>query len=144
MSQSAPQSFEQHAHHPVPTYIATVLWLGAFVAWLGSRFLGWDAADVSMGLLFGAVFMALSIGRIYTVRLQDRIILLEMKVRCAEVLPAGEDARLAQLSAKQIVALRFASDAELGGLLDRAVREQLSPTDIKRAVSQWRADHHRT
>lgn len=144
MSQNAPQSFEQHAHHPVPTYIATVLWLGAFVAWLGSRFLGWDAADVSMGLLFGAVFMALSIGRIYTVRLQDRIILLEMKVRCAEVLPAGEDARLAQLSAKQIVALRFASDAELGGLLDRAVREQLSPTDIKRAVSQWRADHHRT
>jgi len=144
VSQNAPQSFEQHAHHPVPTYIATVLWLGAFVAWLGSRFLGWDAADVSMGLLFGAVFMALSIGRIYTVRLQDRIILLEMKVRCAEVLPAGEDARLAQLSAKQIVALRFASDAELGGLLDRAVREQLSPTDIKRAVSQWRADHHRT
>jgi hypothetical protein len=144
VSQNAPQSFEQHAHHPVPTYIATVLWLGAFVAWLGSRFLGWDAADVSMGLLFGAVFMALSIGRIYTVRLQDRVILLEMKVRCAEVLPAGEDARLAQLSAKQIVALRFASDAELGGLLDRAVREQLSPTDIKRAVSQWRADYHRT
>lgn len=144
MSQNAPQSFEQHAHHPVPTYIATVLWLGAFVAWLGSRFLGWDAADVSMGLLFGAVFMALSIDRIYTGRLQDRIILLEMKVRCAEVLPAGEDARLAQLSAKQIVALRFASDAELGGLLDRAVREQLSPTDIKRAVSHWRADYHRT
>jgi len=97
-----------------------------------------------MGLLFGAVFMALSIGRIYTVRLQDRIIMLEMKVRCAEVLPAGEDARLAQLTPKQIVALRFASDAELGDLLDRAMRERLSPADIKRAVTQWQADYHRT
>ena len=144
MSQSTAQSFEQHAHHPVPTYIASLLWLGALVAALGSRLLGWDAADVSMGLLFGAVFMALSIGRIYTVRLQDRIIMLEMKVRCAEVLPAGEDARLAQLTPKQIVALRFASDAELGGLLDRAVRERLSPADIKRAVTQWQADYHRT
>lgn len=144
MSQPTAQSFEKHAHHPVPTYIASLLWLGALVAWVGSRFLGWDAADVSMGLLFGAVFMALPIGRIYTVRLQDRIIMLEMKVRCAEVLPAGEDARLAQLTPKQIVALRFASDAELGDLLDRAVRERLSPADIKRAVTQWQADYHRT
>ena len=70
--------------------------------------------------------------------------MLEMKVRCAEVLPAGEDSRLAQLSPKQIVALRFASDPELGALLDRAIREQLSPADIKKAVRQWRADPHRT
>ena len=144
MSQPTAQSFEKHGHHPVPTYIATLLWLGALVAWLGSPLLGWNAADVSMGLLFGVMFMTVSMGRIYTVRLQDRIIMLEMKVRCAEVLPAGEDARLAQLTPKQIVALRFASDAELGELLDRAIREKLSPTDIKRAVTQWRADYHRT
>ena len=55
-----------------------------------------------------------SISRSYIMRLQDRIILLEMKVRCAEVLPAGQDARLAELVPKQIVALRFASDDELG------------------------------
>jgi hypothetical protein len=67
-----------------------------------------------------------------------------MKVRCAEGLPAGEDARLTQLSPKQIVALRFASDAELGDLLDRAIRDRLSPDDIKRAIRQWRPDAHRT
>jgi hypothetical protein len=70
--------------------------------------------------------------------------MLEMKVRCAEVLPAGDDARLARLTPKQIVALRFASDEELGRLLERAVTEQLSPDDIKKAVTAWRPDPHRT
>lgn len=138
------QSFASHAHHPVPTYIATVLWFGAAVAFAGSGFFGWDSQRLAFGLLLAAVFVNISIERVYTTKLQDRIIMLEMKVRCAEVLPAGEDARLAQLSPKQIVALRFASDAELGALLDRAVREQLSPTDIKKAVRQWRPDPHRT
>ena len=50
-----------------------------------------------------------------------------MQVRCARVLPAGQDEQLAQLSPKQVVALRFASDAELGDLLTRAVREQMTP-----------------
>jgi hypothetical protein len=67
-----------------------------------------------------------------------------MKVRCAEVLPAGQDATLAKLSKKQIVALRFASDEELGALLERAARENLSPKDIKASIKTWRADWHRT
>lgn len=138
------QSFASHAHHPVPTYIATALWLGAAAAFAGGVFFGWDTQRLAFGLLLAAVFVNISIERVYTTKLQDRIIMLEMMVRCAEVLPAGEDARLLQLSPKQIVALRFASDAELGALLDRAVREQLRPTDIKKAVRQWRPDPHRT
>jgi hypothetical protein len=67
-----------------------------------------------------------------------------MKVRAAEVLPAGQDAALAKLTKQQIVALRFASDEELGALLDRAVRDNLPPKEIKAAVKQWRADHYRT
>ena len=50
----------------------------------------------------------------------------------------------AQLSPKQVVALRFASDDELGELLARAVREQMTPDAIKRAVKQWRPDYLRT
>jgi hypothetical protein len=138
------QSFESHAHHPVPTYVASALWLGAAAAFAGSLAFGWNTQAVAFALLLGAVLVNISVARLYSTKLQDRIIMLEMKVRCAEVLPAGEDARLAQLSPKQIVALRFASDAELGALLDRAVRERLTPTDIKRAVRDWRPDLHRT
>jgi hypothetical protein len=138
------QSYESHAHHPVPTYIASALWLGAAIAFAGSVFFGWNTQTLAFGLLLASVLVNISVGRLYTTKLQDRIIMLEMKVRCAEVLPAGDDARLGQLSPKQIVALRFASDAELGALLDRAVRERMSPVDIKKAVREWRMDPHRT
>ena len=85
-----------------------------------------------------------SISRAYIMKLQDRIIMLEMKVRCAEVLPAGQDAALGKLSVMQITALRFASDDELGALLDRAARENLSASEIKAAVKVWRPDPFRT
>ena len=85
-----------------------------------------------------------AISRIYTVALQDRIIMLETKVRCAELLPAGRDADLARLSKQQMVALRFASDDELEALLERAAREGLAPKDIKAAIRTWRPDPHRT
>ncbi len=138
------QSYASHAHHPVPTLIASALWLLAAVAFTGTIAFDWDARDAAFGWLMAAVLVLISMSRTYTTRLQDRIIMLEMKVRCAEVLPAGEDAKLTRLSARQIVALRFASDEELGALLDRAVTEQLAPRDIKKAITTWRPDHHRT
>ncbi|MND04320.1 hypothetical protein D3C83_245370 [compost metagenome] len=65
-------------------------------------------------------------------------------MRAAELLPAGQDAQLRKLNSKQIAALRFASDEELGALLERAARENLQPKDIKAAIKTWRADLHRT
>jgi hypothetical protein len=138
------QSYKRHAHHPVQTYLAGAFALTALIGWLGAVFWGWNSLSVAVGGLIGAVWVLVSISRRYIVRLQDRIIMLEMKVRCAEVLPAGEDAKLAQLSRPQIVALRFASDAELGPLLDRIVREKLSRDEIKKAIQTWRPDFNRT
>lgn len=139
-----PQSYESHAHHPIPTYAAVGLWSLATIAFVGTIAFDWDARDVAFGWLLAAVSVLISISRWYTVKLQDRIILLEMKVRCAEVLPAGEDRKLAALSPKQVAALRFASDRELGVLLDRASREQLSPRAIKKAIESWTPDVLRT
>jgi hypothetical protein len=138
------QSYSSHAHHPVPTYLASALWLGSVVTFAAHLVLGWATLNLTFGLLLGAVAVMIATGRLYTTGLQDRIIMLEMKVRCAELLPAGDDAQLARLSPKQIVALRFASDAELGPLLERAVREGLSPDQIKQAIRQWRPDPNRT
>ena len=138
------QSFESHAHRPVPTLVAAVLWLLAVVSFVAAIGFGWHTRDVAFGFVLAAMFVALSIDRLYTTKLQDRIIMLEMKVRCAELLGAGDAAKLAQLGPKQITALRFASDRELGALLDRAVREQLAPVDIKKAIASWRPDPHRT
>jgi len=138
------QSAANHAHHPVPTYIATLLWVLAMAFIGGSMWFGWNLRDLGVLMLGLTLFPVIGIGRWYVVKLQDRIIQLEMQVRCARVLPAGQDELLAQLSPKQVVALRFASDDELGSLLQRAVREQMTPAGIKQAVRQWRPDYMRT
>ena len=138
------QSYDHHAHHPVPTYIATVLAVTALVLIVGAAWLGWNTHDLGVVFLALTVFPLITVSRWYVVRLQDRIISLEMQVRAAKVLAAGQDDLLAQLSPKQIVALRFASDDELGDLLSRAVREQMTPDAIKRAIKQWRPDYLRT
>ena len=139
----AEQSFANHAHRPTET---GVLWLLAMVALvlIVQQFRGADTRDWAILMLTLAMFLVGWISRAYIVRLQDRIIMLEMKVRAAEVLPAGQDAALAKLTKQQIVALRFASDEELGALLERAVRENMKPKAIKAAVKHWRADHYRT
>jgi hypothetical protein len=81
--------------------------------------------------------MGLSALRISATRLQDRIIRLEMQVRLSRL---GRAADVARLSTRQLIALRFASDAELPALLDRTLTEQLTPDAIKRAVTDWQAD----
>jgi uncharacterized protein DUF6526 len=138
------QNYANHAHHPVPTYLATILTLTAMVLLIGAWGWGWQTLASGAAVLSMAVAVLVSMSRTYITRLQDRIILLEMKIRAAEVLPAGLDARLAELRPKQVVALRFASDEELGGLLERAARDKLPPREIKKAIQHWRGDYFRT
>ena len=139
----AEQSFKSHAHRPVHT---TVVWLFALVALvlMVQQLRGSDTRDWAIIFAILAIFELGWISRIYTVKLQDRIIMLEEKVRAAELLPSGGDAHLAKLTSKQIAALRFASDDEFGALLERAARENLKPKDIKAAIRTWRPDFHRT
>ena len=139
----AEQSFASHAHRPIHT---TVVWLFALVALvlMVQAMRGADTRDWAIIATILALFELGWISRAYTVKLQDRIIMLEEKVRAAELLTAGQDAHLAKLSPKQIAALRFASDAEFGALLERAARENLPPKEIKAAVKTWRPDLHRT
>jgi hypothetical protein len=140
----AEQSYQNHAHRPWLTNLAGAFAITAVVLLWGHLHQGWDTAELAFTLLAMAVMVLVAISRLYTVALQDRIIMLEMKVRCAELLPAGQDAQLAKLGTKQIAALRFASDEELGALLERASRENLSPKDIKAAIRTWRPDPYRT
>ena len=137
------QSFTNHAHRPTHT---AVVWLFALVALIlmVQQLRGSDTRDLAIIFTILAIFELGWISRVYTVKLQDRIIMLEVKVRAAELLPAGADAQLAKLNSKQIAALRFASDAEFGALLERAARENLQPKDIKASIKTWRPDLYRT
>ena len=139
----AEQSFKNHAHRPTHT---AVVWLFALIALIlmVQQLRGSDTRDWAILFTILAVFELGWISRVYTVKLQDRIIMLEVKVRAAELLPSGADAQLAKLNVKQITALRFAGDEEFGALLERAARENLEPKAIKGAIKNWRPDLYRT
>jgi hypothetical protein len=94
--------------------------------------------------LVGAILTLLLISRTYTTALQDRIIKLEMRLRCAALLTPPLQAVAARLEKAQLVALRFASDAELAALVERADREHLTADQIKRSITTWLPDMDRT
>jgi hypothetical protein len=139
------QSFKNHAHRPVATTIGYLFLAVALMAFQ-RRWDGGGRVSFAIGLLSlcAAVATLLAISRLYTTRLQDRIIKLEMRVRTASLLTTEQQRLLEGLDNKRIAALRFASDAELPALLERAVREKLPPKEIKRAVRSWTPDLDRT
>jgi uncharacterized protein DUF6526 len=142
----AAQTYANHAHRPALTalggFFLVVSLTGFAMRWfeVGGR----GSFAVGLLALVAAVGTLLAISRAYTTKLQDRIIRLEMRVRGASLLTPEQQRLLAQLSIKQVVALRFASDPELPALLERAVREKLAPADIKRAITVWSPDLDRT
>jgi hypothetical protein len=138
----AGQSAKSHAHTPTNTGILWAMALTALV--LVVRHFDWHSRDWALLIVTLALIQVGWISRSYIVKLQDRIILLEMKVRAAELLQPGHEALMARLTKQQIIALRFASDDELAELLERAARENLTPNDIKAAIKTWRPDLLRT
>jgi hypothetical protein len=78
------------------------------------------------------------------VKAQDRIIRLEERLRLASLMAPEQYAQIHELTPRQLVALRFASDEEAPDLAQRTMTGEFkSPEDIKKAVKNWRADVHR-
>jgi hypothetical protein len=88
----------------------------------------------------GLLAMALS-ARVMALTVQDRVIRMEMRQRLALCLPADLQPRIADLTRQQLVALRFASDAELSDLVREVLAGRLTTTKaIKMQVKNWQAD----
>lgn len=90
-----------------------------------------------------ALFLLAGIARSYPVRVQDRVIRLEENLRYQRLLPPELLAATQSLTLGQIIALRFASDAELPALVQRTLSENLPPKTIKQSIGKWRADNLR-
>jgi hypothetical protein len=140
-SDRRPQNYANHVELPTLSVIAFFLPIVAlgFFLYEMMRFRG----PLMYGVLcLWAAVMALALAsRVYTVRLQDRIIRMEMKLRLERL---GLGTAFDRLTTPQVVALRFAGDAELPALIEQALAGRLTNKQIKQAVRDWQADYHRT
>ena len=144
---TTPQNYRNHARfEPMfHFFVAPVLLINLIVAivvlirrlphhiWLDSWLL----------IMAIALFLLTGIARSYPARVQDRVIRLEENLRYQRLLPPELAAATQSLTLAQIIALRFASDAELPTLVQRTLSENLPPKTIKQSITHWRADNLR-
>jgi hypothetical protein len=140
------QSYANHAqivplYHRLLTGVLLLTLIGSLVnlskSWGDStRFY---SASLIVALTVIAVLLFVFV-RVFPLRAQDRAIRAEEQLRHYVLTGRLLDTRLTM---RQIVALRFASDAEFVALAQRAVDQSMSADAIKREVKQWRADTYR-
>jgi Family of unknown function (DUF6526) len=109
----------------------------------------WKVSSLSWDGLIGmltalALFLLSLLARTFAMKVQDRVIRMEERQRCERLLPEELKARLGEITPGQFVALRFASDGELPGLINKVLTDKISDQKtIKQMVKNWRADYLR-
>jgi len=139
----AEQNFANHGKFfpPFHFFVVPVMTINLFWAsyrWYATRF-GWDGGErvlLALGLAVG--FLT---ARSMVLRVQDRVIRLEERLRFERVLPADLKPRVGEFTVDQLISLRFASDAELPGLARKVLNEKICERKaIKQMVETWKPD----
>jgi len=142
---------QNYANHTVVPVGFMVQLAGCIVA-LGLGIAGAVMDAASAPLLLGASLAVLSLSaafiavktRTNALMVQDRVVRLETQVRLERVLPADLRDRARTLTLRQLVGVRFASDGELPGLVQKVLDENIQDSkSIKKLVKQWVPDHMR-
>ncbi len=140
------QNYNNHRRYvPLYTFVLTALILGILA---GSVWNFYRAYDAHSGRLVAALIFLLAIvciffyiyARGFALRAQDRAIRAEESLRHFVLTGKSLDNRLRM---GQVIALRFADDAEFVSLAQRAADEDIKADDIKKAIQNWKPDHYR-
>lgn len=136
------QNFENHAKFfPLFHFVAGPL-LFANLIWAVVRLVRVFTGPNLQGVILAIGVVALAFAaRVMALKVQDRVIRVEMRLRMAQLLPPDLSARIPEFTVSQLVGLRFASDAELPELSRKVLQEKINDrTVIKKMIRDWQAD----
>jgi hypothetical protein len=147
MSTPKPQSFRNHASFdPMFHGLAGMALLGNIIFMAIVLFVGIQSRIVlSIWILTLTVVLAVALfkARLYPLRIQDRIIRLEERLRLDSLLNDSLRKRIPELTEDQLIGLRFASDEEIPALVELTLEKNLDRKQIKERIQNWRPDHYR-
>lgn len=144
MAEAAVQDFKSHRRWD-PWYhffAAPVLGIAFFVQ-LWHALKGPSGWTIWEAVVAAAVAVLALKVRTFALKVQDRIIRLEERLRLGALLAEPLRSRVGDLTTQQLIGLRFAADAEVAGLVQAALDEDLSGEAIKKRVTSWRPDFSR-
>jgi hypothetical protein len=140
------QSYKNHIKYYPPHHfiyypiIMTLLAFSIYFTFTTQDQRLWAFISIIFVVLFCLAFM---LRQHYALTLQNRIVRLEMRYRYFSITGKRLEDFEHQLNDDQLFALRFAPDKELIALIQRAVNENLSGKEIKKAIQHWKGDYER-
>lgn len=151
MAETRPQTYANHTRFDpafhfflLPVFgLGVILTLVHFFAHLRESDLRDNIHSFFLIVLAVALLTLVLKVRLYAVRVQDRVIRLEERLRLTQLSPEPLRARIPELTEDQLVGLRFASDGEVAKLAERALNEKMTRKQIKQAIQTWRPDYWR-
>ena len=145
MSDSQDQTYSNHTKFvPLYHYIGAPVVVALFV-WNVRHLINAPTVESGISMLSAvAVLILFALVRQFPLKAQDRLIRLEEQLRLMRLLPADLQGRIGEFSVHQLVALRFASDAELPELARKVLNEKItSRKEVKQQIKTWRPDTYR-
>jgi Family of unknown function (DUF6526) len=144
MSEKSPQTFTNHGRiDPLFHYFVTPVLLICFIWSIVFLFHGVTALHIWLVVFSLTALLLCFKTRSYALKVQDRVIRLEERLRLYALLADSQRARIHELTEQQLIAIRFAADDEIPSLVEKILRENLDGKAIKKAINQWRPDHWR-
>jgi len=140
------QSFENHTRWYPPFHFFVMPMFAINFFWTIYRWwkAGFSVDAFEYVVMAAALIVFMITARLMALKVQDRLIRLEERMRCERLLPADLKPRIVELRPGQLVALRFAGDSELPELARKVMDEKLMDGKaIKRMIKVWRPDYLR-
>lgn len=144
MAEKKPQTFENHAKvDPAFHFFLLPGALIMLIAVIADAVRNFSWMSVAHVLVVVWAIVAVFKIRVYALKVQDRVIRLEERLRMEELLAEPFKSRIGDLTERQLIGLRFASDAELPGLVEKTLAGNLDLKQIKQSIQNWRPDYWR-